>query len=76
MNISRSDFVDGEPKRIQIVRIDNEGKPLHMDQLWREGNPKRWLDWRGNRWEKFSRAIEELKENWKRYAENWEGSRG
>jgi len=42
----------------------------------REIGNYRWLDWRGNRWEKFARAIEELKENWKRYAENWEGSRG
>ncbi len=74
VNISYSDFINGEPKRIQIVRIDNVGKPLHIDQLWREGNPKRWLNWRGSRWKKFSLAIEELKENWKRYAKNWEAS--
>lgn len=36
VNISYSDFAEGEPKRVQIVRIDNVGKPLHMDQLWEE----------------------------------------
>lgn len=76
VNISYSDFINGEPKRIQIVRIDNVGKPLHVDQLWREGEPKKKLDWRGTRWELFSRAVEELRENWKKYARRWDRNRG
>jgi hypothetical protein len=48
VNISYSDFTDGEPKRVQIVRIDNAGKPLHMDQLWKKGKPKKKLDWCGS----------------------------
>jgi hypothetical protein len=69
VNLSYADFVNGEPRRIQIVRIDNVDKPLHMDELWKDGRPKRWLDWPGSRWELFSRALEELHDNWQLYAE-------
>ena len=64
------------PRGVQIVRIDDVGKPLHMDQLWREGEPKRGLNWRGTRWELFSRAVKELKGNWREYARRWDRNRG
>lgn len=76
VNVSYSDFMDKEPKRIQIVRIDNVGKPLHVDQLRRDGKPKKELDWRGNRWDLFSRAVKELKKNWKKYAKRWDRNGG
>ena len=76
VNISYADFVNGEPTRIQIVRIDDVDKPLHMDELWKDGRPKRWLDWHGSRWELFSRALEELHDNWQLYAERWARNRG
>lgn len=76
VNISYSDFAGGEPRRVQIVRIDNVGKPLHMDQLWKEGEPKKELNWRGTRWELFSRAVEELNNNWRKYARRWDRNRG
>lgn len=56
---------------MEIVRIDNVGKPLHMDQLWKEGNPKKELDWKGDKWELFYRSYRELKENWREYARRW-----
>ena len=76
VNLSYADFAGVDPQRIQIVRIDNVDKPLHMDQLWKEGRPKQWLDWSGSRWEQFSRALEELHDNWRLYAERWERHRG
>lgn len=76
VNISYAEFLDSEPRRIQIVRIDNVDKPLHMDELWKDGRPKRWLDWSGSRWERFSRALEELNDNWQLYAERWARNRG
>lgn len=76
VNISYADFQGGEPTRIQIVRIDNAGKELHMDELWKDSRPKRWLDWRGDRWELFSQALEELEENWKLYARRWKRNQG
>lgn len=75
-NISYTDFSEGEPHRVQIVRIDNAGKPLHMDQLWKEGKPKKELNWEGDRWELFSRALKELQENWRKYCKRWERSKG
>ncbi|KXA95601.1 hypothetical protein AKJ36_00220 [candidate division MSBL1 archaeon SCGC-AAA259I07] len=76
VNISYPDFSGEEPRRVQIVRIDNVGKPLHLDQLWREGTPKKKLGWRGSKWEVFSRAVSELKKNWKKYAKRWDRNRG
>lgn len=76
VNISYSDFLDGEPRRVQIVRIDNVGKPLHLDQLWRQGEPKKKLDCRGSNWEVFSRAVNELKEGWRKYAKRWDRNKG
>lgn len=76
VNISYSDFTREEPKRVQIVRIDNVGKPLHVDQLWREGEPKKRLDWRGTRWELFSKAVEKLKKDWRKYARRWDKNKG
>lgn len=76
VNVSYSEFKRGGPERIQIVRIDNVGKPLPTDQLWRTDKPKKVLNWRGNRWELFSKAVEELRGNWRRYARRWERNRG
>lgn len=76
VNLSYADFVGGEPRRIQIVRIDNVDKPLHMDELWKDGRPKRWLDWSGTRWELFSQTLEELNDNWGLYAERLARNRG
>ena len=75
VNISYSDFTGGEPKKVQIVRIDDVGKPLHMDQLWREGEPKKRLNWRGTRWELFPGAVKELKGNRREYARGWDRNR-
>lgn len=76
VNISYADLSGSGPRRVQIVRIDNVDKPLHMDELWKDGQPKRWLDWPGTRWERFGRALAELHDNWRRYARRWSRHRG
>ena len=70
------DFMDEDFKNIQIVRIDNKGKPLHLDELWKEGKPKRFLNWRGSKRELFYRALEKIQEDWKRYAKKWKKNKG
>lgn len=64
------------PQRVQIVRIDNRGKPLHMDRLWKENDIKKPLNWSGNVWENFSKAYNLLEKNWKEYARKYDNKKG
>lgn len=75
VNISYRTFEEGEPENIQIVRIDNRGKNIHLDKLWEEGGPKKFLHWEGSKLELFSRALKELQNNWKKYAKKWKRNR-
>ena len=51
---------------LQIVRVDQAHGFTHIDRLYRDGDPKERVDW--GLWE----AVEQLKSNWRTYAESYE----
>lgn len=70
------EFTGKDFKNREIARIDNAGdEPLHLDRLWQEEGKKEWLDWGGNIWDKFSRALDIMDKRWKEFAKEWNKNR-
>lgn len=63
-------------ERVQVVRLDNVHGKLHIDQLWKPGDPKKKIKIRAeDKWELLGKAQKRLIEKWKYYAKKFEESK-